>query len=119
MVIGTTPTYSITLNNFNISRARTVIFVFTQGEDDVRIHKTGSEVHISKAGVISTRLEQHETLRFRPNKLMNFGLIVVDKNGNRFETPIFTETVEPGLYGGIVAMGNSAPHIFPDKLTPT
>ena len=88
------------------------------------LYVTGSEFQLDLYNnSISVMLSQLETLRFKPNSVMNWGVIVIPEDERkwaydlktdtetyvadsfpvfRLETPIFTEDVEAGIYGGVI-----------------
>lgn len=96
MIIGTTPTYKITINSIDMSTVRNIYITFAQGEG-VEITKTGDEITIEQ-NVVSTKLSQEETLRFHE------GIVLVQvrgttKSGDAFASPLYSEKVQPILLG--------------------
>lgn len=89
MVIGTTPTFTLTITDddtLNFFEVETIFFTIKQGS--VQYTKSGSDITIIAENSVAATLSQEETLSFKSNVQAEIQLNWTYENGSRAATRV-------------------------------
>ena len=98
MIKGTTPTFTLTVADADLTEAVNVYVTFKQG--DILISKSGDDITVAEH-TINVYLTQEETLKFRSGKLQ-VQVNMTYENGGRACTEIATVEVGNNLVESVL-----------------